>query len=73
MKETKIKTSSLSLTRKPGKKILVRSIFFLLSERKQELKTKDGRDLITTSTLMTDDDVTNTRSFQCRETKHVYK
>ena len=33
MKETKIKTSSLSLTIKPGNKILVRSIFFLLSEK----------------------------------------
>ena len=33
MKETKIKTSSLSLTLKPGNKILVRSIIFLLSEK----------------------------------------
>ena len=33
MKETKIKTSSLSLTLKPGIKILVRFIFFLLSEK----------------------------------------
>ena len=33
MKETKIKTSSLSLTLKPGNKILVRLIFFLLSEK----------------------------------------
>ena len=53
MKETKMKTSSLSLTLKPGNKILVRSIIFLYYQRKQELKTKDGRDLITTSTLMT--------------------
>ena len=35
MKETKIKTSSLSLTLKPGNKILVRSIIFLLSEKKR--------------------------------------
>ena len=33
MKETKIKTSSLSLTLEPGNKILVRSIIFLLSEK----------------------------------------
>ena len=33
MKETKIKTSSLSSTLKPGNKILVRSIIFLLSEK----------------------------------------
>ena len=33
MKETKIKTSSLSLTLKPGNTILVRSIIFLLSEK----------------------------------------
>ena len=33
MKETKIKTSSLSLTLKPGNKILVRLIIFLLSEK----------------------------------------
>ena len=52
MKETKIKTSSLSLTLKPGNKILVRSIIFYY-QRKQELKTKDGQDLITTLTLMT--------------------
>ena len=73
MKETKIKTSSLSLTLEPGNKILIRSIiFFFFYQRKQELKKKkDGRDLITTSTLMTA--VTNTRSFQCRETKHAYK
>ena len=80
MKETKIKTSLLSLTLESGNKILVCSTFFLLSEKtttttqnnsKQQLKTKDVRDLITTSTLMTA--VTNTRSFQCRETKHAYK
>ena len=71
MKETKIKTSSLSLTLKPGKKFLVGSIIFFYYQRKQELKTKDGRDLITTSTLMTAD--RNTRRFQCRETKHAYK
>ena len=70
MKETKIKTSSLSLTLESGNKILARSIFFYY-QRKQELKTKDGRDLITNSSLMTA--VTNTRSFQCRETKHAYK
>ena len=44
---------------------------FFCYQRKQELKTKDGRDLITTSTLMTA--VTNTRSFRCWETKHAYK
>ena len=33
MKETKIKTSSLSLTLKPANKILVRLIIFLLSEK----------------------------------------
>ena len=48
MKETK-KESSLSLTLKPGNKILVRLIIFYY-RRKQELKTRDGRDLITTST-----------------------
>ena len=69
MKETK-KESSLSLTLKPGNKILVRLIIFFYHQRKQELKTRDGRDLITTSTLMTA--VTNSRSFQCRETKHAY-
>ena len=52
MKETKIKTSSLLLTLESGNKILARSIFFYY-QRKQELKTKDGRDLITTLTLMT--------------------
>ena len=64
MKETKTKTSLLSLTLEPGNKSLVRSIIFLLSE-KQELKTKDGRDnLITTSTFMT---IANTWSFQSVE------
>ena len=71
MKETKIKKSSLSLTLEPGNKILIRSIIFLLSEKTRTQKKKDGRDLITTSTLMTA--VTNTWSFQCRETKHAYK
>ena len=33
MKETKIKTSSLSLTPKPGNNILVRLIVFLLPEK----------------------------------------
>ena len=66
MKETKIKTSSLSLTLKPGNKILVRLIIFLLSE-----KTRTQNKRITTSTLMTA--VVNTQSFQCRETKHTYK
>ena len=47
VKETKIKTSSLSLTLEPGTAILVRSIIFYY-QRKQELKTKDGRDLLTT-------------------------
>ena len=70
MKETAIKTSLLSLTLEPGSKILDRSVIFYY-QRKQELKTKDGRDSITVSTLMTT--VTNTRSFQCRETKNAYK
>ena len=70
MKETKIKMSSLQLTLEPGNKILVRSTIFYY-QRKQELKTKDVRDLITTSTLITA--VTNTRSFRCWETKHAYK
>ena len=70
MKETKLKTSSLSLTLKPGNTILVRLIIFYY-QRKQELKTRDGRDLVTTSTLMTA--VRNARSFKCRETKHAYK
>ena len=72
MKETKTKTSSLSLTLKPGNKILVRSILFLLSEKtRTQNKRLAGFILITTSTLMSA--VTNTRSFQCRETKHAYK
>ena len=33
MKETKIKMSSLSLTLKPGNKVLVRLMIFLLSEK----------------------------------------
>ena len=70
MKETTLKTSSLSLTLKPGNTILVSPIIFYY-QRKQELKIKDGRDLITTSTLM--NAVTNTQSFQCWETKHTYK
>ena len=47
MKETKIKTSLLSLTPEPGNKTLVRSVifFFYYYQRKQEFKTKDGRDL----------------------------
>ena len=58
IKET---TSLLSLTLEPGNKSLVRSIV----QRKQELKTKDGRGLITTSTLMTA--ITNSRSFRSIE------
>ena len=72
MKETKIETSSLSLTLEPGNIVLVRSImFFVIRENKNS--KQDGRDLpvITTSALMTA--VTNTRSFRCRETKHAYK
>ena len=45
MKETKIKTSLLSLTLEPGNKTLVRSVIFFYYRRKQESKTKDGRDL----------------------------
>ena len=36
LKETKIKTSSLSLTLEPGNKILIRSIIFLLSEKTKQ-------------------------------------
>ena len=43
MKETKIKTSSLSLTLEPGNKILVRSTIFLLSE-KTRTQNKDVRE-----------------------------
>ena len=72
MKETKTKTSSLSLTLKPGNKILVHSILFLLSEKtRTQNKRWAGFISITTSTLMSA--VTNTRSCQCRETKHAYK
>ena len=70
MKETEIKNSSLSLILKPGNKILVSLIISSLSEKKRT-QNKDGRDLITTSTLMTT--ITNTQSFQCRETKHAYR
>ena len=70
MKKTKIKTSSLSLTRKPGNKILVRSIIFLLSE-KTRIQNKRWAGFNNNFELMTA--VTNTRSFQCRETKHAYK
>ena len=65
MKETKIKKSSLSLTLEPGNKILIRSIIFFIIRENKNSKKKDGRDLITTSTLMTA--VTNTWSFQCRK------
>ena len=40
MKETKIKTSSLSLTLEPGNNILIRSIIFLLSEKTRTQKKK---------------------------------
>ena len=40
MKETKIKASSLLLTLEPGKKILLRSKIFLLSEK---TKTQNKR------------------------------
>ena len=40
MKETKIKTSSLSLTLEPGNKILIRSIIFFLSEKTRTQKKK---------------------------------
>ena len=43
MKETKIKTSSLSLTLEPGNKILVCSTIFLLSE-KTRTQNKDVRE-----------------------------
>ena len=42
MKETKIKTSSLSLTLEPGNKILIRSIIFSLSEKTRTQKKKVG-------------------------------
>ena len=62
-------TSLLSLTLGTGNKSLVRSIIFFYYQRKQELKTKDGRDLIKTLTLMTA--ATNIRSFRYWETKHA--
>ena len=41
MKETKIKTSSLSLTLEPGNKILIRSIiFFFIRENKNSKKKR---------------------------------
>ena len=43
MKETKIKTSSLSLTLKPGNKILVRLLIFLFSEKpRTQIKRWEG-------------------------------
>ena len=42
IKETKIKTSLLSLTPEPGNKSLVLSIFFFYYQRKQERKQKMG-------------------------------
>ena len=43
MKETKIKTSSLSLTLKPGNKILVRLIiFFIIGENKNSKQEMGG-------------------------------
>ena len=71
MKETKMKTSSLSLTLEPGNKILARSIFLLLLEKTRTQNKRWAGFNNTASTLMTA--VTNTRSFQCRETKHAYK
>ena len=52
MKETKIKTSSLSLTLEPGNKILVRSIIFLLSEK---TRTEDKRWAVFNNNLDFDD------------------
>ena len=46
MKETKIKTSSLSLTLEPGNKILVRSIIFLSEKTRTQNKRWAGMDLI---------------------------
>ena len=44
MKETKIKTSSLSLTLEPGNKILIRSIIFFIirGNKNSEKKKKMG-------------------------------
>ena len=42
MKETKIKTSSLSLTLEPGNKILVRSTIFLSEKIRTQNKTCAG-------------------------------
>ena len=71
MKKTQIKTSSLSLTLEPGNKILARSIFLLLLEKTRTQNKRWAGFNNTASTLMPA--VTNTRSFQCRETKHAYK
>ena len=63
MKETKIKTSSLSLTLKPGNKILVRLIIFLLSEK---TRTQNKRWAGFNNNFDFDD-------CSHRETKHAYK
>ena len=42
MKETKIKTSSLSLTLEPGNKVLVRSIIFFVIRENKNSKQKMG-------------------------------
>ena len=74
IKETKIKTSLLSLILEARNKTLVLSIFFLLLSEETRKETKEGRDLIANLTLMTA--VTNTRNFGVlkdlgRETKHA--
>ena len=42
MKETKIKTSSLSLTLKPGNKVLIRLIIFFIIRENKNSKQKMG-------------------------------
>ena len=67
MKETKIKTSLLSLTPEPGNKTLVRSVifFFIIIRENKNSKQKMGGIYTVTSTLITA--VTNTRSFRSSE------
>ena len=69
MKETKIKTSLLSLTLEPRNKSLVRSIIILLSEktRTQNKRWAEFNDNLNFNYSSLE----YTRSFRCRETKHV--
>ena len=67
MKETKIKTSSLLLTLKPGNKILGRLIIFLLSEK---TRTQNKRWAGFNNNFDFDDCSQEHPDLQCRETKH---